>query len=130
MKRILLLAVTLFFINSVFSQERKWGIKVGGNLSGLSDQVEKYPKDDIGYHNTQKDGSGLFPGFHIGAFANVYWSRRIHFQPELQFSLQGGKHKRNVGYGGPIWQHLLFKFGYVQLPLLLEIKPISNLGIL
>ena len=131
MKKILLITVTLLIVNNAFSQEAKWGIKGGGNLSSLSDLVEKHPNVD-GYHLTLKDGSGEFFGFHVGVFANVKTnlSNIINFQPELLFSLQGGKHKRDVGIPGNIWQHLVFKFSYVQLPLLLEIKPIANFGVL
>jgi len=132
MKMASLFFLTVFSL-SAFAQGTKWGIKAGGNLSSLSDMVERYPKDDDGYHTTQKDGSGQFLGFHVGVFANIHsknWSNIINFQPELLFSIQGGKHKRNEGLGGPIWQHLVFKFGYLQLPLLLEIKPIANLGFL
>ena len=131
MKKILLMVVALFIMNSAFSQETKWGIKAGGNLSSMSDLVEKYPKDKDGYHTTQKDGSGQLFSYHFGVFANLKTnSSNVNFQPELLFSVQGGKHKHNIGLGGPIWQHLVFKFSYVQLPLLLEIKPISNFGIL
>ena len=93
MKKVLLLIFALFVMNNAFSQEKKWGIKVAGNLSSMSDVVEKYPKDDDGYHITQKDGSGAFIGFHVGVFANLKWSRIINFQPELLFSMQGAKHK-------------------------------------
>lgn len=128
--KILILFILTTFSLSSFAQGAKWGIKAGSNLSSLSDLVEKYPKGDDGYHITQKDGNGLFVGFHAGVFANLKMSRLIHFQPELLFSLQGGKHKRDIGIPGNIWQHLVFKFYYVQLPLLFEIKPIANLGVL
>ena len=130
MKKFFLLIVALIVANNAFSQYAKWGIKAGGNLSSMSDLVERYPRDGDGYHITQKDGSGEFLGFHVGVFANLKMEKHIGFQPELLFSLQGGKHKRNVGDGGPWWQHLIFKFSYVQLPLLFEIKPVANLGIL
>jgi len=130
MKKILLLVVASFILNNAFSQEAKWGIKAGGNLSGMSDVVEKYPKDDDGYHITLKDGSGALIGFHVGVFANLKWNKIINFQPELLFSMQGAKHKENTGDGGPVWEQLVFKFGYIHLPLLLEIKPIANFGIL
>jgi len=94
MKKILLLVVATFVVNNAFSQA-KWGIKAGGNLSGMSDVVEKYPKDDDGYHITQKDGSGVYIGFHVGVFANLSMGKIINFQPELLFSMQGAKHKQN-----------------------------------
>jgi hypothetical protein len=128
--KIATLSVLAVFSLSAFSQDAKWGIKVGGNLSSMTDLVEKYPRDDDGYHTTQKDGSGEFLGFHVGVFANLKMEKSLSFQPELLFSLQGGKHKRDVGIGGHIWQHLVFEFSYVQLPLLFEIKPVTNLGIL
>jgi len=132
-KLIISLFVSLLFMNNAFSQQTKWGVKVGGNLSSISDLVEKYPGDEDGYHITLKDGSGELFGFHAGVFANLNLKKRtgiINFQPELLFSVQGGKHKRDIGIPGNIWQHLDFKFSYIQLPLLLEIKPIANFGIL
>lgn len=130
MKKIITLFITLIVVNNVFSQEVKWGIKAGGNLSSMSDLVEKYPRDKDGYHTTRQDGSGEFFGFHAGVFANLKMEKNLSFQPELLFSLQGGKHKRDIGIPGGIWQHLIFKFSYIQLPLLFEIKPVANFGIL
>ncbi|MCL2738718.1 MAG: PorT family protein [Bacteroidales bacterium] len=128
--KIVILSVLTVFSLSAFAQGAKWGIKAGGNLSSMSDMVERYPKEDDGYHITQKDGSGQFLGFHIGVFANLKMENMISFQPELLYSVQGGKHKRDIGIPGNIWQHLVFNLGYVQLPLLFEIRPISNFGIL
>jgi hypothetical protein len=130
MKKILLLVVATFVLNNAFSQELKWGIKVGVNLSGMSDVVEKYPNDDDGYHITQKDGSGALLGYHVGVYANIKMGKIVHFQPELLFSMQGAKHKHDSGDGGPVWEQHVYKFGYIQLPLLLEIKPFENFGIL
>jgi len=135
-KLTILLVAALFVVNSAFSQETNykissWGIKAGGSLLYKSDVAGKYSLFHTEYHGTYEIGSGEYFGFHVGAFANIKLSNIINFQPELLFSsVQGGKYKRNVGTGGTILQDLVFKFSYVQLPLLLEINPIANLGIL
>jgi len=132
MKKIIFLVIALFVVNCAFSQIVKWGIKAGGNLSSLTNVVEQHiqwPMEKE--HNwTETDGNGKFLGFHAGAFANISFGKFFGCQPELLFSLQGGKHKEDIGIPGGIWQHYVFKFSYVQLPLLLEIKPIVNFGIL
>jgi len=115
MKKILLVVAVLFVVNSAFSQEIKWGIKTGANLSSLPD------------FGSPDNGGKLF-GFHAGVFTNISCGDVVSFQPELLFSEQGGKYKsRWVGFG---WDHFVIKLNYVQLPLLFEIKPIANLGIL
>ena len=129
MKKFFILFFVLIFVNSAFSQEIKWGIKAGGNLSSLSEVKEITPGEKAHYC-TYTYGNGKFPGFHAGAFANISLGKLFGIQTELLYSMQGGKHKKDYGIPGGIWQHLVYKYSYVQLPLLMEIKPIANLGIL
>ena len=138
MKKILFIVAALFVVNSAFSQEANykissWGIKAGGNLSSMSDLLEINPTiDRLRGSRTEKDGSGKSFGFHAGVFTNINCGNIVSFQPELLFSVQEAKHKRKSNGTGILkdYQHLIFKFSYVQLPLLFEIKPIANFGIL
>ena len=125
MKRIYILFFSTLVVNGAFSQGVKWGIKSGGNLSSLSEV-----KEGNSFNITHTDGNGKFLGFHAGVFANISFGNYFGFQPELLYSLQGGKHKQDIGIPCCIWQHLVYKYSYVQLPLLVELKPIANLGIL
>ena len=123
MKKILLIIAALFVVNSAFSQEAKWGIKAGGNLSIMSENqyLDRF-RELLSFH------AGVFANVSCKDFINFSWSNIINFQPELLFSVQGGKHESIIN--NTIWQNLVFKFSYVQIPLLFEIKPIDNLGIL
>jgi hypothetical protein len=116
----------LFIVNSAFSQVR-FGIKAGVNLVSLTD-VEA-SGSGISMKMFQKEG--MVVGYHAGAFANIGLGDVIGFQPELLFSMQGGKQKLSSlfeGFMGGAKQTL--QFGYVQIPLLLEVKPFAGLGIL
>ena len=140
MKKLLFFVVALFMVNSVFSQGAKFGVKAGVNLATLSDLKVSYSSVNINVF--EKDGMAL--GYHGGVFANLSLGKFIGFQPELLFSMQGGKYKLS-GMFTDIEDmmdfdddddfdfskaKLSFQLGYVSVPLLLEIKPVENLGIL
>jgi len=134
MKKILLLFVALFVVNSAFSQVR-FGIKGGANMSALSDIEVSV----LGISAKALVQDGMSIGYHGGAFANISINKFIGFQPELLFSMQGGKQKPNPSFSEALEDldlfgdmNISYQLGYVQVPLLLEIKPISdvNLGFL
>lgn len=129
MKKILFVVVALFVVNIAFSQDVKFGLKAGLNVAGLSD-IEM---SGGGFSIKLFEKDGMSVGFHAGAFANISFGDKIGFQPEFLFSMQGGKQK--IGLGGLIESDEMntkfsYHFNYVQVPLLLEIKPVANLGIL
>jgi len=128
-KKIVLIVIVTFVINSAFSQT-KFGIKAGVNFASLSD-VE-------GSHVRLLKKDGMAIGFHAGVFTNVSLIDVISFQPELIFSMQGGYQKDyqhetidpKLLHVPESFSSYLFQLGYIQLPLLFEIKPVANLGIL
>ena len=127
MKKVLLVVVVLLVANNAFSQA-KFGVKAGVNFSSLSD-VEYFT--DKGYLLTQFEKDGMATGFHVGVFSNVCLGNIISFQPELLFSMQGGNMQEFLGIGGlPATSNIAYQLGYIQIPLLFEIKPVANFGIL
>ena len=129
MRKIFLLIVALVIVNNTFSQA-KFGIKAGFNFASVSNV--KVSASGMSMDIYEKEGMSV--GFNTGVFANISLGDIIGFQPELLFSLQGGKQKLNSlladAAGMPAGAKISYQFGYIQLPLLLEIKPVENLGIL
>jgi len=130
MKKLLLVVVALLVVNGAFSQDVKFGIKAGLNVAGLS------PVEMSGSGVTLKmfENDGMKVGFNFGGFANVGLSDKLAFQPELLFSMQGGKQKFG-GFFSEIAEELAgmkfnYQFIYLHLPLLLEFKPVDKFGIL
>lgn len=132
MKKISFFILALFVMNSLFAQEVKIGVKAGMNMAGLSD-VEA---SALGLSMVVLENDGRSIGYHAGVFTNISFGDFIGFQPELLFSMQGGKHKLgelsiididDIPY---LDSKIDYQLGYLNIPLLLEIKPIANLGIL
>ena len=132
MKKVSFFILALLVVNSLFAQEVKFGVKAGMNMAGLSD-VEA---SALGLSMVVLENDGMSIGYHVGVFANISFGDFIGFQPELLFSMQGGKLKmgelgiiefEGIPYLDP---KINCQFGYINLPLLLEIKPVANLGIL
>jgi hypothetical protein len=129
--------LALFVVSSLFAQGVKIGVKAGVNMAGMSDVEVSV----MGHSMTVLKNDGMSIGYHGGVFANISFSDFIGFQPELLFSMQGGKYKLNGLSSGIIdidvgdilnieSVKINCQFGYINLPLLLEIKPVANLGIL
>ena len=132
MKRILIAVVALLVVNSAFSQV-KVGVKAGANLSSLSG-VEM---SAFGISLDMFESDGMSLGFHGGVFANISFGGYLGLQPELLFSMQGGEQKlgkelleeMGIPFGNI---KLSYRFNYINLPILLEIKPVPlvDLGLL
>jgi opacity protein-like surface antigen len=109
----------------------KFGVKAGVNLSQLSDVTASGSGVDL--KMMEKDGMTV--GYHAGVFANISFGSTIGFQPELLFSMQGGKQKLSELFSDVDGEDLTdasvsYQLGYVAMPLLLEFKPAGDLGIL
>ncbi len=120
MKKIIL---TSFMLCSVFafSQEIKFGAKVGLNLSNLRGD---YPTG-IDEHNSKI-------GFHIGGFAEYEINDKFTLQPELLFSTQGNTYGYKDYYGGGSYYDgadYNLKLNYLNLPVILKYKIIEKLSI-
>jgi opacity protein-like surface antigen len=126
MKKILILSLALILGIGATAQV-KFGVKAGLNLSSVSDvKVE-----GEGVSVTAIENDGMTAGFHVGGFVNFSFGQYIGLQPELLYSMQGGKQKLssvasqvspNVSIG--------YNFSYINIPILLDIKPFANFSIL
>jgi hypothetical protein len=126
-RKILLALAVFFVVNSAFSQIR-YGVKAGVNIASLSDVDLNEDKYSVKMYEHDR----MIVGFHAGAFANVSLSDIFGFQPEILFSMHGSNQKIGYLFEGIVMSDgkFNFRFNYIQIPLLFEIKPVANLGIL
>lgn len=104
-----------------FSQEVKFGAKVGLNLSNIRGD---YPTG-IDEHNSKI-------GFHIGGFAEYEINDKFTLQPELLFSTQGNTYGYKDYYGGGSYYEgadYNLKLNYLNLPIVLKYNIIEKLSI-
>ena len=104
-----------------FSQEIKFGAKIGLNLSNLRGD---YPTG-IDEHNSKI-------GFHIGGFAEYEINDKFTLQPELLFSTQGNTYGYKDYYGGGSYYDgadYNLKLNYLNLPVIVKYKIIEKLSI-
>jgi len=97
MKKLLLLLVLLSVSLSGFSQDIKYGIRGGYNISNLD--FEETPTVVNKHRNSM----------YIGFFANIGLSKIVAVAPEIQFSAEGAKEET---------LHL----DYIQAPILLKFR--------
>jgi hypothetical protein len=109
----------------------KFGVKAGLNLSSLSDIKAKVSRVSV----TAFKNDGMAVGFHAGGFVNFSFGQYIGLQPELLFSMQGGKQKPSsmvsqIVSGLPNNLSYNYTFDFINIPVLLDIKPFANFSIL
>jgi opacity protein-like surface antigen len=97
MKKILLLVLVLGYSFYGYSQDAKYGVRAGLNISNLDFDGESFP-DNI--HRN---------GFFIGFLAEFSLSSKVTISPELQFSAEGAKEE-------PL------NLDYIQAPILFGFK--------
>lgn len=102
MKKLILSAMAVFAFGYVSAQEVSFGAKAGLNIANLSGDIE--------------DTESLM-GFHVGAFAEIQFSERFSFQPELLYSMQGAKTEESE-MGATMESKL--KLGYLNVPLMFK----------
>jgi len=130
MRKFLILMIVLLITNVALSQNVKFGIKAGVNISSVSN-----PTLTI-YNETWNilENAGEAFGFHGGGFSNISFGKYLGLQTELLFSMQGGKQRLSSDAleGQPVSAINIsrYRFNYINLPVLLEIKPVENLGFL
>jgi hypothetical protein len=104
-----------------FSQEIKFGAKVGLNISSLR-----------GNYPAEIDKTKSKIGFHIGGFAEYSINDKFALQPELLLSTQGGSSEVIEYYGGGTYFESFKqtpKLTYINLPIMLKYKVIEKLSI-
>lgn len=96
MKKIFLLTAALLVAAGAFAQNQpQFGVKAGLNLASES--------------NDDNESTSSRAGIHVGFFMECQIARMIDFQPELLYSMQGGKS------GGAT-----DKFDYINVPLMFK----------
>lgn len=112
LKSIAFIVILLFSVLGI-SQEINFGVKAGLNISSLS-----------GDYPTQIDKISPSIGFHIGGFANYYFTEKIAIQPEILFSRQGNTNEGSLN-GISITQSP--RLNYLNLALMGKYKLTENL---
>jgi hypothetical protein len=136
MKKVLILSVALLLGIGATAQV-KFGVKAGLNLASLSDVKAKAARVSVAIF----ERDGMAAGFHAGGFVNFSFGQYIGLQPELLFSMQGGKQKLSSIVASQIASQyspfptnsnasLSYIFDYINIPVLLDIKPFPNFSIL
>ena len=117
MKKILLSALLLCSVVS-FSQETKFGAKVGFNLAKLTGD---FPTGTT---------SELLTGLHIGVLAEIPINQKFAFQPELLLSSQGGEVITTEYYDGGNRERFSQtpKLTYLNLPLMFKYEVVKKLN--
>ncbi|MFY7888003.1 MAG: porin family protein [Spirosomataceae bacterium] len=114
----LIMAIALLSFNLLAQDEPSifnFGIKAGGNFSNVYDSQGDQFKADGKY------------GAAFGAFASISFGKVLGFQPEVLYSEKGFKSTGTVL--GNAYE-MTRSTGYIDVPFLLAIKPISMLTIL
>jgi hypothetical protein len=115
MKRIgISLIITMgLFSGIVNAQSVNYGIKGGLNLSNLYIKAENI------------DDENPRIGMHLGLFSQIMFADAIGIQPEILFSHKGSE----ASYTGLIDQTVKFNLNYIDIPVLLVVRPIEVLEI-
>ncbi len=103
MRRILLVCLLCFGMNSINAQMLKFGVKAGGNFSNLEG-------DNV-------DGS-TYTSFHFGAILEFKLLENLALQPELLYSSQGTK------VDGDSFDKI--NYNYITVPVLAKFYLTSN----
>jgi len=123
MKKILIAALALFIVNGAIAQSIRGGIKVGSNLSTLTNTV-------ILGGGIAANGKMKF-GFHTGGFVDFAFSERVSLQPELLYSAQGAKYAETF-YDRIKEENMsmtaLIAINYINIPVLLKINIADGLS--
>jgi hypothetical protein len=111
MKKIIICIVAMFSIATVAIAQINFGAKLGFNISNLGGEIRKSHQGEM-----HTGGGNPLAGMLAGGYANYTCNSLFGLQAELDFSMQGGSNydKKTVR------QH------YVNIPLLLEIKPFQK----
>ena len=115
MKKIAFLLV-LFVLVTITINAQKFGVKAGLNLANISN-----------ISNNEDVRTEMRLGFQIGGIVEFEISDKLSFQPELLYSVQGGKYSYEVmGIKTSGTEEL----NYINVPVMLKYYVIRNLSVL
>ncbi|MCG2418887.1 PorT family protein [Aequorivita sp. F47161] len=102
MKKLIVVAITLFIGTTAFSQELDLGIKAGANFANISDVNDLSSKT----------------GFQAGVFAGIKFTDKVGIQADLLYSQQGAEFDAGE-----------FDLTYVNVPVVLKYYLVKGLNI-
>ncbi len=107
-KLILSIIVSLFIVANVLSQEIRFGVKGGLNISKFNSKTNAPFSENTGR-----------VGFHVGGLIEISLNEKFAIQPELLFSTQGS----NINSG-----ERELRLNYLQLPVMGKYKIVKGLS--
>jgi hypothetical protein len=116
-KKIIFTSLILIFASTSFSQGLHIGIKAGSD-------IQKITGTSI--------SEGFAYGYHLGAFSEINITKSIGIQPEIYYSavnLNKGTDLDTIYQSLNISNISKIKFGYFNVPILLNIKPSKHFSI-
>lgn len=115
MKKIILGALTLFFVGMLNAQVGGFGAKAGVNLASLSG-------DDI-------DGDiNSRVGLYLGVYYEHFLSEQFSVQPELLYSMQGATGEESGNIEGMSYSaESTLKLDYINVPVMAKYYPMPQL---
>jgi len=120
MKKILLLVAALAITIGATAQDNPltYGVKAGLNISQLSSGTAEFMGMSEDY-----DATDMSIGFFVSGHVNYSFGQFFGIQPELSLSfMQGGKESEGD-------YSFTQNYSYINIPILFEVKPITNLSI-
>jgi len=125
MRKILLLAAALALTIGATAQEKPftYGLKAGINIA----QISSGTVDNGIWGILDFDALDMKIGFFVSGHVNYSFGQFFGIQPELSFSMQGGKQSWTDDLWGSGSSTLYLN--YINIPVLFEVKPITNLSL-
>lgn len=112
MKKIILLLVITLAFTFTNAQKAKIGAKVGLNVANTNFTGESVPS------------MSSVANLHVGGFAEFNISKKVSFQPELLYSMQGSKFSQAVVLNETVYNtNNTFKLSYINVPLMFKYYP-------
>jgi hypothetical protein len=93
MKKIFVAIVAFIGLGSLHAQNVKYGLKGGLNIANLNVSGEASPS------------MNSIVNLHIGAFAEFKINKKVAFQPELLYSMQGAKYSQIINVEGTNFEY-------------------------
>ena len=115
MKKLFLTAAAIFAFGFANAQETKFGVKAGLNLGTLTGDVENAFVDSDMHMRLS---------FHVGGFAEIKLSDKFAVQPELLYSVEGGKQDVDGESEKLIWD-----LAYINVPIMAKYYATDKLSI-
>ena len=133
MKKIILTLVgVMTYTATTWAQEVKFGSKAGVNFAKISGEFydAEYPEDNL------RMNKGI-TAFHIGMFAEIKLTEKFALQPELLYSIQGGRYEisqqgTDVIMGIPLEYNISGKLNwnlhYINIPIMAKYYARPNIA--